>query len=175
MNKDRTVHLLLRVRGLAVLRGVLASSAAQDFVSLLGLLAAERPEPVAVAENFGRMWEELAVEAGDLLPDAWQSHLAGRLLDNENSFSLMAERRELSPTVVEQTRRDLNTLQMLFDLDARTLLSFVETAVPELEGVWTPWRDPGADADMSRRGSARQDMARQPAAAEDFGGLVESL
>ena len=88
MNKDRTVHLLLRVRGLAVLRGVLASSAAQDFVSLLGLLAAERPEPTAVAETFGRLWEELAVEAGDLLPDAWQSYLAGRLLDEENPFSL---------------------------------------------------------------------------------------
>jgi hypothetical protein len=91
-----------------------------------------------VAENFGRLWEELAVEAGELLPDAWQSHLVGRLLDEENPFSLGAERRELSPTVVEQTRRDLNTLQLLFDLDAGTLLGLVETAVPELEGVWTP-------------------------------------
>jgi predicted AAA+ superfamily ATPase len=175
MNKEKFGYLLLRVRGLAVLRGVLASPAGRDVMSLIGLLAAERPEPAAVAENFGRLWEELTVEAGNLLPDAWQSHLAGRLLDNENPFSLMAERRELSPTVVEQTRRDLNTLQMLFDLDARTLLSFGETALPELEGMWTPWRDPGADADMSRRGSARQDMARQLAAAEDWGDLVESL
>src|SRR5919112_2625919 len=133
MNRDRIEHLLLRVRGLAVLRGVLASSAARDFVSLLGLLSAERPEPAAVTENFGRLWKELAVEAGDLLPDAWQSHLVGRLLDEENPFSLGAERRELSPTIVEQTRRDLNTLRMLFDLDAGTILDLVETAVPKLE------------------------------------------
>src|SRR5918998_6444912 len=174
MNKDRTVHLLLRVRGLAVLRGVLASSAARDFVSLLGLLAAERPEPAAVAENFGRMWEELAVEAGDLLPDAWQSHVARRLLDDENPFSLGAERRELSPTIEEQTRRDLNTLRMLFDLDAGTLLGLVEAAVPELEGAWTPWRDSKADVVESRRGSPRRELVGQLAAA-DWGDLVETL
>ena len=174
MNRDRIEHLLLRVRGLAVLRGVLASSAARDFVSLLGLLSAERPEPAAVTENFGRLWEELAVEAGDLLPDAWQSHLVGRLLDEENSFSLGAERRELSPTIVEQTRRDLNTLRMLFDLDAGTLLGLVEAAVPELEGVWTPWRDPKADVVESRRGSPRRELVGQLAAA-DWGDLVETL
>jgi hypothetical protein len=175
MNKEKFEHLLLRARGLAVLRGVLASSAARDILSLLGLFTVERPESAAVAENFGRLWEELAVEAGVLLPDAWQSHLAGRLLDDENPFSLGAERRELSTTVVEQARRDLNTLQMLFDLDAGTLLSLVETAVPELEGRWTPWRDPEADAGKSRRGEPRGDMARQLAAAEDWGDLVEAL
>ncbi|MBA3473707.1 MAG: ATP-binding protein [Rubrobacter sp.] len=175
MNKERIGHLLLRVRGLAVLRGVLASSAARDFVSLLGLLAAERSEPTAVAENFGRLWEELAVEAGDLLPDAWQAHLAGRLLDEENPFSLGAERRELSPTIVEQTRRDLATLQILFDLDAGTLLSLVEAAVPELEGVWTPWRDSEADAGKFRRGEPRRDLARELATAENWGDLVETL
>ena len=175
MDKERIGHLLLRVRGLAVLRGVLTSSAARDFVSLLGLLAAERPEPADVAENFGRLWEELVVEAGDLLPDAWQSHLAGRLLDEENPFSLGAERRELSPTVVEQTRRDLTTLQMLFDLDAGSLLGLVEAAVPELKGLWTPWRDPKAYVEPSSPGGPRRDLARELAAAEDWGDLVETL
>jgi predicted AAA+ superfamily ATPase len=175
MNKERIGHLLLRVRGLAVLRAVLASSTARDFVSLLGLLAAERPESSAVAEHFGRLWEELAVEAGDLLPDAWQSYLMGRLLVQENQFSLGAERRELSPTVVEQARRDLTTLQMLFDLDARILLGLVEAAVPELVGVWTPWRDPEADTGPSHPGGLRRDLARELAAAEDWGSLVEIL
>src|SRR5918997_4806074 len=175
MNKDRVGHLLLRVRGLAVLRGVLASSAARNFVSLLGLLAAERPEPTAVAENFGRLWEELAVEVGELLPDAWQSHLVGRLLDEENPFSFGAERRELSPTVVEQTRRDLNTLHILFDLDAGTILDLVETAVPKLEGVWTPWQDLETDAGESRRGEPRWNVARELAAAENWGNLVAIL
>src|SRR5918997_1269573 len=175
MNKEKFERLLLRTRGLAVLRGVLASSAARDILSLLGLFTVERPESAAVAENFGRLWEELAVEAGVLLPDAWQSHLAGRLLDDENPFSLGAERRELSNTVVGQARRDLNTLQMLFDLDAGTLLSLVETAVPELEGRWTPWRDPEADAGKSRRGEPRRGMVRQLAAAADWGDIVEAL
>jgi hypothetical protein len=130
---------------------------------------------VAVAENFGRLWEELAVDAGDLLSDAWQSHLAERLLDDENPFSLGAERRELSPSVVEQTRRDLNTLRILFDLDAETLLGLVETAVPELKGVWTPWRDPDADVGKSRRSELRRDTARKLAAAENWGDRVETL
>ena len=175
MNKERIEHLLLRAWGMAVLRGVLASPAARDFVSLLGLLAAERPDPAGVAENFGRLWEELAVEAGDLLPDAWQSHLAGRLLDEENPFSLGAERRELSPTIVEQTRRDLTTLQMLFDLDAGSLLGLVEAAVPELKGVWMSWRDPEAYVEPSHPGGPRRDLARELAAAEDWGDLVETL
>src|SRR4028118_2224325 len=152
MNKEKFEHLLLRARGLAVLRGVLASSAGRDILSLLGLFTVERPEPAIVAENFGRLWEELAVEAGDLLPDAWQWHLAGLLLDEENPFSLGAERRELSPTVVEQTRRDLNTLQLLFDLDAEALLGLVEAAVPELKGVWMSWRDPEAYVEPSHPG-----------------------
>jgi uncharacterized protein len=175
MSKVRIEHLLLRARAMTVLRGVLASSAARDFVSLLGLLAVERPESSNIAENFGRLWEELADEAGDLLPDAWQSHLAERLFDEQNPFSLGAERRELSPTVVEQARRDLTTLQLLFDLDARTLLGLVEAAVPELEGVWTPWRDPEADAGSSHPGGPRRALARELAAAEDWGGLVEIL
>lgn len=98
----------------------------------------DRPAPAIVAETFGRLWEELAVEAGDLLPDAWRSHLVGRLLDDENLFSLTAERRELAPNLVEQTRRDLATLQALFDLDAEALLGLVEEAVSELEGCGRP-------------------------------------
>ena len=170
MNKLRIEHLLLRAQGLAVLRGVLASPAARDFLSLLGLLTAERPAPAAVAETFGRLWEELVVEAGDLLPDAWQSHLASRLLDQENSFSLGAERRELSPAVVEQTRRDLNTLQKLFDLDAGSLLALVEAAVPELGGAWMPWKDTGRGGSVPRRA-----LAEELAGSEDWGDLVEPL
>src|ERR671939_85754 len=136
-------RLLLRARGLAVLRGVLASSAAQDFLTLLGLLAAgSRPDPATVAETFGRLWKELAAEPRDLLPDAWQSHLVGRILDDENPFSLGAEKGEISPFVLEQARRDLRTLREMFELDAGTLLCRVEAAVPDLAGGWVPWTNP---------------------------------
>jgi predicted AAA+ superfamily ATPase len=169
MERKWTGGLTLRVRGLAALRGVLDSSAARDFLALMGLLAAERPDPGAVAETFGRLWQLLALEP--LLPDAWQSHLVGRLLDDENPFTLGAERGELSPALIEQARRDLSALQELFDLEAEPLLRVVEDAVPGLGGVWVPWRDPGrAGGD-----SPRHTVARKLAAAENWGDCAQLL
>ncbi len=175
MEKGEIMRLLLRARGLAMLRGVLASPACRDFLALLGLLAAERPDPAVVAERLGRLWGELAVESGDLLPDAWRSHLVGRLLDDENPFSLAAEKGDLSPTLVEQARRDLRTLQALFDLEAKTLLGLVEAAVPELEGAWVPWWDREPGVDLSCHGEPRRVLARKLAAAGDWEDLVETL
>src|SRR5688572_8559583 len=143
MGREEISRLLLRVRGLAVLRGVLGSPAARDFLTLLELLADERPDPATVAGTFGRLWEGLALDRDALLRDAWRSHLVGRLLDDENSFSLGAERGELSPPLAEQASRDLRTLEGLFDLEAEPLLRMVESAVPGLEGTWFPWGDPG--------------------------------
>ncbi len=171
MERDGTGGLPLRTRGLAALRGVLDSSAARDFLALMELLAAGRPDPKAVAETFGRLWEELALEPDFLLPDAWQSHLVGRLLDGENPFALGAERGEVSQALAGQTSRDLRTLQELFDLEARVLLRMVEDAVPALSGVWVPWRDPG----RAEGESPRHAVARKLAAADDWGDCTELL
>ena len=162
------------------MRGVLASGPARDLLALLGLLAGGRPEPPAVADTFGRLWEGLAVEDNRLLPDAWQAHLAGRLLDDENPFSLGAEARRLPPAILEQTRRDLGTLRSLFDLDAETLLGTVEDAVPSLLGRWTHWRNPedlleAADGDDPLR-EARCSLARKLAApAAAWAHMAEAL
>ncbi len=172
MDKTELNGLFLRARGLSVLRGVLASPAARDLLELLELLAAGRPDSAAVAETFGRLWEGLAVEAGDLLPDAWQSHLVGCLLDDENPFSLGAEKGKLAPALVEQTRRDLRTLRALFDLETGSLLGLVEAAVPGLEEMWVSWQNPEPDAD---REEPRRMLARKLAAAEDWGELIENL
>ena len=171
MERDETSRLLLRARGLAALRGVLLSSASKDLLALLGLLAMERPDPVAVAGTFGRLWEELALEPDPLLPDAWRSHLVGRLLDDENPFALGAERGELSPALIGQARRDLGTLRRLFDLEAGSLLRMVEDAVPGLGDAWVPWHDPGRVGGDSPRHA----VARELAAAEDWGGSTELL
>jgi uncharacterized protein len=165
MEREEMSRLLLRARGMAVLRGVLASPVSKYFLALLGLLAARRPDPAAVAGTFGRLWEELALERERLLPDAWRSHLVGRLLDDENAFSLAAERGEASPALVEQTSRDLRTLRRLFDLEAGPLLDVVEDAVPGLEGVWVPWTDP----ERGDTSSSRHALARKLEAAEDWG------
>jgi predicted AAA+ superfamily ATPase len=165
MEREEMSQLLLRARGMAVLRGVLASPVSKYFLALLGLLAARRPDPAAVAGTFGRLWEELALERERLLPDAWRSHLVGRLLDDENAFSLAAERGEASPALVEQTSRDLRTLRRLFDLEAEPLLNVVEDAVPGLEGVWVPWTDP----ERGDTSSPRHVLARKLEATEDWG------
>jgi predicted AAA+ superfamily ATPase len=181
MERTELNGLLLRTRGLAVLRGVLASEPARDFLTLLGLLAEGRPEPPAVADTFGRLWEGLAVEDNRLLPDAWQACLAGRLFDDENPFSLGAEAGRLPPAILEQTRLDLGTLRSLFDLDAETLLGTVEDAVPGLLGRWTPWRNPedvleaAADGDDPLR-EARRSLARKLAAPDaDWAEFAEAL
>ena len=142
------------------MRGVLLSSATRDLLGLLELLARERPDPGAVAETFGRLWEELALDSERLLADAWRSHLVGRLLDDENPFTLGAEKGDLSDVLVEQVRRDLRTLRELFELEAGTLLRMVEDAVSGLGGVWVPWTEPGgASGDSPRRLVARELVA----------------
>jgi predicted AAA+ superfamily ATPase len=165
MEREEMSRLLLRARGMAVLRGVLASPVSMYFLALLGLLAARRPDPAVVAGTFGRLWEDLALERERLLPDAWRSHLVGRLLDDENAFSLAAERGEASPALVNQTSRDLRTLRRLFDLEAEPLLNVVEDAVPGLEGVWGPWTDP----ERGDTSSPRHVLARKLEATEDWG------
>jgi uncharacterized protein len=162
--------LLVRVRGLAVLRGVVGSSLVRDFLDLLELLESERTDPDAVAAVFGRLWEGLALEDEPLLPDAWQSHLVGRILDDENPFSLGAEAGRSRPMVLDQARLDLRTLRALFDLDAETLLGMIEEAVPGLAGVWVPWTNPTADVD-----SPRHTIARKLSAAEDWEACVQLL
>ena len=151
------------------MRGVLDSALARDFLDLLALLE-ERPEPGAIARVFGRLWEGLALEEERLLPDAWQSHLVGRILDDENPFSLGAEKRQVSPSVLEQAERDLRTLRGLFALDAPVLLGRVESAVPALAGIWVPWTEPEPVEESPRR-----TIARKLSVAGDWGACAELL
>ena len=178
MERAELNGLLLRARGLAVFRGVLASEPARNFLEILDLLAGVRPEPARVAGSFGRLWEGLAAENGRLLPDAWQAHLVGRLLDDENPFSLSAETGRIAPVVLEQARRDLGALRSLFDVEAGALLGALEDAVPDLAGVWVPWRDlepEGAiDGDDPLR-EARRSLARKLVAADAWAPMAETL
>ena len=167
MELGDTAALLIRARGIATLRGVLNSPVARDLLDLLELLE-ERPDPGAVAKVFGRLWEGLALEDERLLSDAWQSHLVGRVLDDENPFSLGAEKGEISRSVLAQARRDLRTLQEMFALDAPMLLGRVESAVPALAGIWGPWRDPEPVVESPRR-----TIARKLSAAGDWGACAE--
>ena len=171
MNHEEINQTLLGCRGLGVLRGVLESPGAQDLLKLLETLGQERPDPMLLSGTFGRLWSELAREPDPLLPDAWQSHLVGRILDDENPFSLGAERGEASPMVVEQARRDLRVLRSLFDLDSETLISAVEHAAPELTGLWTPW----TVTDFATGDSQRHTVANKLSQASDWSKVIGLL
>ena len=152
------------------MRGVLNSDVARDLLDLLGLLDEQRPDAGAVARVFGRLWEGLALEDEGLLSDAWQSYLVGRVLDDENPFSLGAERGEIRPSVLAQARRDLRTLQEMFALDATVLLGRAESAVPALSHIWVPWTNSEPAEESPRR-----TIARKLSAAEDWGACAELL
>src|SRR5919112_2789423 len=160
----------VKARGLGVLRGVVDSAVARDFLYLVELLGDEHPDAVALATVFGRLWEGLALEEERLLPDAWQSYLLGRVLDDENPFSLGSERGDLSPFVLEQAGLDLLTLREMFELDGPALLGRVEEAVPELAGIWVPWTGPERSEE-----SPRGEIARKLSAAADWGACAQLL
>jgi uncharacterized protein len=155
---------------MGVLRGVLDSPVGRGFLDLQELLEAGQPDPGAVASVFGRLWEGLALEEERLLPDAWQSHLVGRILDDENTFSLGAEKGEVGASLLEQAARDLLTLREVFALDAASLLGRIESAVPGLSGIWAPWTDPTPEEE-----SPRQAMARKLSAAGDWRACTQLL
>ncbi|WP_156787572.1 ATP-binding protein [Rubrobacter xylanophilus] len=169
MERRELERLLLGARGLALFGGALGAPAGRAFLEVLGHAASGRGPELAAA--FGRLWRELAAEEELLLPDAWQSRLVRGLLDDENPFSLAAERGAVPPALLEQARRELAVLRGLFELDARRLLAVVEGRVPELRGLWGAWYYPGG-ADGS---SPRREVARKLAAAPDWRPCAELL
>jgi uncharacterized protein len=164
--------LLLRARGLAAFRGVLHSEAGRSFIALLGLLGAQRPDPVSVVDVCARLWVELAVSSEPLLlEDAWRSHLVERILESEHPFALAAEKGDTSPALMEQARRELRTLKALFDLNTETLLRVVEEAVPETSGLWTSPTYPVRDSVVS----SRKHLAEMLAQAGHWDSLAETI
>jgi uncharacterized protein len=104
---------------LVVLRGVLDDPAGQAWRDLIGALAREAPEADRAAAAYARLFTLLAAEAelgaGALVGDVWQTHLIGRLLDEDNPFSRKAERsawNTLGPALVAQVQADLAALEV---------------------------------------------------------------
>lgn len=153
-----------------MLRGVLDSQPARRFLRVLELLADERADAAGMAGACGRLWRELAIERSGLLPDAWRSHLVERLLEDENPFSLAAERGRAAPEAAGQVRTELRTLRRLFELSTGGLLGLAEGRFPELAGLWEPLET----RDLPD-GSPRREFAAKLAATEDWGERVEDL
>lgn len=170
MEPADTKTLLVRLHGLALLRGVVDSPAVREGLTLIELLQKDVPDPATLAEVYGRLWRELAEAPEHLLPDAWRSYLVHRILEDENPFSLGAERGSLDPALLEQTRRELRVFQTLFELEAETLLDAVERAAPDLAGLWVA---PGFETPAGS--SPRREIARSLDGARDWGAQAKGL
>jgi hypothetical protein len=120
-------------------------------------------------------------DATPALSDAWQGHLAARLIDSGNLWSSQVERvgsAHISPTLRTQARRDLRALQRIFSLDAQTLWRLTNVAVtpsmPILRNAWVPWYDLTPDVPQTGM-TTRALLAKQIVACNDWAELVTPL
>ncbi len=163
---------------LTLLRNVLDDAAGRAWLEVLDAVTSESPSDARVAADYGRLFTLLAgeVELADepLVGDAWQHHLISRLLDDENPFSLKAERaewEEIGQALLAQTRLDLVALQRCHRLSG----NMIAQAAAQIAGVpVTPWegfqplRPAGARL-------ARHRMMERFHAADDWSALVRDL
>jgi len=159
--------MILELRGLALLRGVIRGGEPGGVLPLLEALDSGAAGSAAgVPDLVGSLWAELARERPEerLLPDAWRSHLAGRVLGDENPWSLAAERGERVPQALrKQAERELRVLHALFGLGCEGLLELVRGAFPELAGLWVP-----LETEITAGSSPRLEAARWLAEAGDW-------
>jgi predicted AAA+ superfamily ATPase len=163
---------------LCVLRGVLDDAAGGLWLELVEALASRAPSPTRVAEAYARLFTLLSGEAElageSLVGDAWQHHLLGRLLEDENPLSLKAQRAgrtEIGPALLAQARADLEALERCY----RPGGTAIARAVARLAGVppasWQGFRPLSA----SDPRSARRRMMLRFAATRGWGGLARPL
>ncbi|MCC6180142.1 MAG: ATP-binding protein [Chloroflexi bacterium] len=173
----------LRARTLSLFRGVLADEIGAAFLDLLDALAAEADVArvgSAYARLFGLLADEAETYPEPLVGDAWQNHLLDRLLADDNPFSRKAQwagTEGMGASLLEQTRRDLAALQVLFGLDT-TRLSRAAANVADAEPMapWVTWDrfSPSADGPPIH-GAAGRALKAQLAATSDWSTLTTGL
>lgn len=130
-----------------MLRGVLEDPAGQAWRDLVAALARETPDAERAAAAYARLFTLLAAEtelaAGALVGDAWQTHLIGRLLDDDNPFSHKAERAPwsaLGPALVAQVRSDLAALAICHRDGGTALIEAVSRVTGRPAVAWDGFR-----------------------------------
>ncbi len=161
-----------------MLRGVLDDAAGRWWLELVEALASSTPSPTRVAETYARLFTLLSGEAEladePRVGDAWQHHLVGRLLEDENPFSLKAQRAgraAIGPALLAQARADLTALQRCY----RPGAAAIARGVARLTGIppasWQGFRPLAASGGWP----TRRRMMLRFAAIRDWGGLVRHL
>lgn len=163
---------------LTVLWNVLDDAAGRAWLEVLDAVTSGSPSDARVVAAYGRLFTLLAgeVELADepLVGDAWQHHLILRLLDDENPFSLKAERAEwagIGPALLAQTRSDLTALQNCHRLSG----NMIAGAAAEIAGVAVTAWDGFQPLRPSGVRPARHRMMQRLHAADDWAALVRDL
>src|SRR5262249_11175083 len=100
------------LQGVTLLRQVLDSAVSRAVLTLLEALAAPEAEAAVVARAYSNAWYALAAAANEdpllnVLPDAWQSFLVNRTLDDVNPWSRQAEQADMhgvAATLIQQAQ-----------------------------------------------------------------------
>lgn len=178
---------LVTLEGVTLLRGVLENRVSKAVLTLLATLVPPEQENDNVARAYREAFYALATAANEdsylaLLPDTWQAYLVNRILDDVNPWSIQAELtrgKDVSPTLIEQARRDLRALQCIFELSAQSILQWThdasDTSLPGLADAWMPWTRLAALDGVAGTSSARTALCQQMVECEEWGELVEPL
>lgn len=169
-----------RAGALTLLHGVIDDPIGRAFLELITCL--DRPnardEQSRIVSAYALLFRLLADEAAPSLEgaDAWQSHLAWRLLADRNPFSLQAERNGpggLPASLLDQARRDLRSLYWLYAFTADALHDAIAALLdPDLADSLASWHMLAPPAPID---TPVQRMARRLATALDWGMLAEDL
>lgn len=163
---------------LTVLRNVLDDAVGRTWLEMVDAVALEPPDGERVAAIYGRLFTLLAGEAEladePLVGDAWQHHLLGRVLDDDNPFSLKAERAEWSeigPALLAQTGADLAALRVCHRVNG----AMIAQASAEIAGVPVTAWDGFRPLRPSDPRPARRRMLQRLHTANDWSALVRDL
>src|SRR5437879_1934371 len=182
---------LYGAQGLALLKHVLNDEPGQAFLHLLRLLAGAEQVPRQFASAYSEVFYALAasehVYITTELSDAWQAHMVGRLLEDENPWTAQVERQgrawlgsqaRISATLHRQAARELKALQRLFALSAEVVWEAVQSVVgetmPVLRDAWEPWLDLGTVQEPGHK-SVRAALIHQIAELADWSELADML
>jgi uncharacterized protein len=163
---------------LSVLRGVLDDAAGRAWLEVIETVTAGERDASRVAIAYGRFFALLAAEVelgvDPLVGDAWQHHVLSRLLDDENAFSLKAERTrwtEIGPALLAQTEADLAALRRCHTLSGTAIAQTVSRIAGIPAAQWTEFRPLHSSPDRS----ARHQMMLRLQATADWPALIRDL
>jgi Predicted ATPase (AAA+ superfamily) len=174
--------------GLTLLRPVIADKTGQAMLRLLKALCSTPRDPLHLAEVYSETYQQIISsvyqDGVPPLQDAWKAHLAAQLIDSSNLWSRQVEHNRhsqsesIAPALQEQARRDLCTLQYLFELDAQILCDYVKDLVsaelPELANAWIPWLH-FSPQQRQEVVTPREKLAQQIEQSKDWSTLVTVL